>query len=139
MRRIEYDLGLFRNEAERGYSEAVFRLLLSVLANADLLYLRTHYPIPSIYSGVVRYEREPLGQEKWKGISACIRDGFADCEDLACWRTAELAHKGIRARPAFWRRVHRTTRGKINVYHVVVLYPDGRIEDPSRRLGMGRE
>jgi hypothetical protein len=60
-----------------------------------------------------------------------------NCEDLACWRTAELRELGnIKAKPfAKWRF------GKSGNYHyhALTLLPDGRLEDPSLTLGMGRE
>lgn len=57
-----------------------------------------------------------------------------NCEDLACWRAAELRVRyGIAAIPIF------TCKPRANggyLYHITVQLPDGRIEDPSRRLGM---
>lgn len=59
-----------------------------------------------------------------------MRDGYGDCEDLAAARVAELRVKaGIKAVP--WLK----KKGKI--WHVLVRYPDGTLEDPSRKLGMG--
>ena len=58
----------------------------------------------------------------------------SNCEDLACWRAAELRVRyNIAARPSFlWRR--KPTGSYL--YHIQVKHPDGRTEDPSRRLGM---
>lgn len=57
----------------------------------------------------------------------------SNCEDLCCWRAAELQAEGIAAHPVFvWRKIEDGS----HLYHIVVRYPDGRIEDPSRRLGM---
>ena len=57
-----------------------------------------------------------------------------NCEDLACWRAAELRVRyGIAAEPTF---IWKVRPGGGYLYHIQVLYPDGRIEDPSRRLGM---
>ncbi len=56
-----------------------------------------------------------------------------NCEDLACWRAAELRVRGIRAR-AFFTRDRRSDG--TTLYHIMVKLPDGRIEDPSRQLGM---
>jgi hypothetical protein len=57
-----------------------------------------------------------------------------NCEDLACWRAAELRVRyGIQAEPTFiWKL--RPNGGYL--YHILVKLPDGRIEDPSRTLGM---
>jgi hypothetical protein len=57
-----------------------------------------------------------------------------NCEDLACWRSAELRVRDkIEAKPTFIWKI-RPSGGYL--YHIQVKYPDGRIEDPSRRLGM---
>jgi hypothetical protein len=58
----------------------------------------------------------------------------SNCEDLACWRAAELrVRHDVQAEPTFiWKL--RANGGYL--YHILVKYPDGRIEDPSRTLGM---
>jgi hypothetical protein len=57
-----------------------------------------------------------------------------NCEDLACWRAAELRVRyGIKAVPTFIWKV-RPAGGYL--YHIQVKLPDGRVEDPSRALGM---
>lgn len=59
-----------------------------------------------------------------------------NCEDLACWRTAELRESGIKAKPfAKWRLKPDGSYA----YHALTLLPDGRLEDPSLVLGMGNE
>lgn len=59
---------------------------------------------------------------------------FGDCKDLACARAAELTVKyNIRAVPIVRRRWLSL---EFALYHVVVQYPDGTIEDPSALLGM---
>jgi len=88
--------------------------------------------LPGIYSGRVRYQREPAGREQWQTAPEVLRAGVGDCEDLAAWRAAELRMLGIPARA----EVVRTGPKK---FHAVVMYPDGRMEDPSLRLGMGRK
>lgn len=57
-----------------------------------------------------------------------------NCEDLACWRAAELrVRHNIMAEPTFiWKK--RENGGYL--YHILVRLPDGRVEDPSRTLGM---
>lgn len=110
---------------------AKLRIMLDALVKLDLLELSRNR-FPPLYRAEVRYQREPLFQgrfEQWKPISQIIRDGHGDCEDLACWRTAELKQAKVNAKP--WLIKHGT------IWHVVVKLPDGSIEDPSRRLGMG--
>ncbi len=99
--------------------------------------------IPKLYDSGIRYRMEPPGQEDWLDVLACLsafrdeqnggKQATIDCEDLCCWRAAELQAEGIAAHPVFvWRKLEDGS----HLYHIVVRYPDGRIEDPSRRLGM---
>lgn len=155
MREILFELGLFTSDDPlvRQSSERVLAALLNALLVADVEYLRLHPNTPRIYTpGLMTYEQEllpneiaakfpqcrtpckaPVHPEHWKGIEACLRDRVADCEDLACWKSSELiVRDGVRARPDFsFRKI-----GPLNVYHIFVRLPDGRVEDPSRRLGM---
>ena len=82
-------------------------------------------PQRPLYKSGVRYRRER--GEDWLLPSQITT--FADCEDLAAWRAAELQLRGIDAQPTIKRTGPRT-------WHAVVQWPDGRIEDPSKRLGM---
>ena len=110
---------------------------LSDLVRLDLAYLRLHPSTPSLYASGVRYRREspPPGGlravETWRTIPAVLAAGAGDCEDLACWRAAELRARGERARA--WA-VRSNTAGVL--WHVVVRRENGSMEDPSRRLGM---
>jgi len=85
--------------------------------------------LPPIYQSGVRYVREPPGREHWLRADEVYEDGEGDCEDLATWRAAELRRKGIPAMAI----AKRSGRRK---FHAIVVFPDGTIEDPSRRLGM---
>lgn len=108
----------------------------------------THQPLlPSLYASGVRYARESdlarrgldvagidprTGEveERFNHLSRVIEVGAGDCDDLACWRAAELrVRHGIHASAV----PYRTRSGS---YHVIVRYPDGRTEDPSIILGM---
>ena len=129
---------LFRSEADRPRSEQGLRILLGALVELDRLYLAAHPQTPTLYAAGVRYRAEPPGQEEWLDVPHALAAGHRgaplDCEDLAAWRVAELRNAGIDARPIF--RARRLP-GKW-VYHILVGLPDGTTEDPSRRLGMGR-
>lgn len=70
--------------------------------------------------------------ERWQLPSETRARGGGDCEDLASWRCAELRLQGRSCRVV----VKRTGP---TVLHAVVELEDGQIEDPSKRLGMGRE
>lgn len=149
---------------------------------------------PSVYRSGLHYETEK-GTEIWPDIPSLLMGTmgrgvypghWGDCEDLACYRVAELrqlpfhyeraapwdpkktevadpsypqapdlpkvpmlsgpeldpwkgwrkVQGGIKAKPfAKWRR---GPKGNYH-YHALVYLPDGRLEDPSLVLGMGRE
>lgn len=102
------------------------------------------------------------GQEKFFGVAQALKAGRVDCEDLAAWRVSETRlGRGIQkrglpprpghppativpvpypmrpivgTRPAFYSRM---TAPRVRTYHIVVAWPDGTLEDPSRQLGMG--
>lgn len=106
---------------------------MQALVEINILYLSDYPETPPLYETDVIYQTEQT--EQWKDVPRIIEDGWGDCEDLACWRIAELRHKGIAARPYIkWRA--SPTRPGMDRYHAVVRLPDGRIEDPSRSLGM---
>jgi hypothetical protein len=109
--------------------------LLWTLVRIDERYLLEHPETPLLYESGIRYEEEPLGEEDWVDIpSMLLRRRYLDCEDVACWRVAELRVRyGIAAEPYFTSKV-KPDGGYL--YHILVRYPDGRVEDPSRMLGM---
>jgi len=104
----------------------VLGLLLEALVVANIEYL-------GIYESGVVYEEEPEERENWQDIPETLGLGNGDCEDLACWRIAELRFRAKEHATPFirWREV-----GTRTVYHIAVLRTDGTIEDPSRLLGM---
>jgi hypothetical protein len=133
--------GVDRRQFGSGLADAAFCLLLGCLAAWNETLLREvrarGIPLPDLYSSGVRYAREPIPREDWLDALECFQRRQGDCEDLACWRVAELRLQGIDARPGFVRRRVLGADGAWQtIYHIVVLYPDGRIEDPSRLLGM---
>lgn len=115
----------------------IIRMLLETLVDVDLTYLSTHNA-PCIYESGVRYQMEPPGKEEFAAVPVVIARGWGDCDDLACWRVAELRKHGERA----WPRVEWRKFPNGRLYHVVVRrgrYPmeDPRsVEDPSALLGM---
>lgn len=104
------------------------------------------------------------GQELFLGIRQVRAQGHADCEDVVSWRCAELrlgrvspsfrgpppfpGHPEVTIIPPPWPMqaagpdvwpgffMRRTGAQQITI-HIVVSWPDGFIEDPSRQLGMG--
>jgi hypothetical protein len=132
--RVTFALGLFNGEKDRAISRAALAEMLRTLTVIDSLYLIAHPETPPLYKSGVRYMEEPPGQEDWQDISTCLRIGYGDCEDLACWRAAEL---NVRYKIAAWPffREYKRPDGSY-LYHIMVQYPDGRIGDPSKHLGM---
>lgn len=87
-------------------------------------------PRAPLYAAGVRYlGKDP--EERWQIPSETTSRGGGDCEDLASWRCAELRNAGEKCRVI-------VRRSRPGVLHAVVEREDGQIEDPSRRLGMGR-
>lgn len=117
------------------------------------VWLRNHPRLPKLYDLYddpryakfrVKYGREPwagTGLEEFAPIHVCLSRGWGDCDDLAPWRAAEI-----------WEREHRPAdifiywRPNTQVWHLQVRHWNshaerkagikGRIEDPSRLLGM---
>jgi hypothetical protein len=106
---------------------------LAALTALNMAIIRRHPRMPDIYFGGVRYEREKrladgTTREQWLTCPVILQRGVADCEDLGAWLSAIRQLQGIDAHAV---PIH-TSIG----YHIVVRYPDGTIEDPSRKLGM---
>jgi len=131
--RITYALDLFNGPKERELSHATLNVMLEALTKIDVLYLLRHPETPSIYKAGVKYMEEPPGQEDWQDIPTTISMGIGDCEDVACWRTAELIVRGIPAK-AIFKEQRRADGGYL--FHILVQHPNGYLEDPSRILGM---
>ena len=111
----------------------VLEHLLEALIAVDIEYLRACPSTPSLYESGVVYEEEPGERDNWQDIPETIGLGSGDCEDLGCWRIAELRFRVNEHVTALitWREV-----GDRTVYHIAVRRADGAIEDPSRLLGM---
>lgn len=120
---------------------------LALLTVANVLQMRW-WGLPALYGQEVtrldrrqvQYTRETAsrcrapvtgGCEDWLCAWDVNERGQGDCEDLACYRAAELILAGERARAI----AQRTRAG----WHIVVRRGDGTIEDPSKILGMGKE
>ena len=87
--------------------------------------------IPALYGGRIRYEREQGGREEWQTALDTARLGYGDCEDLAGYLLGQLYLAGETKARARVIRITPTLR------HVLVARGSGRLEDPSKILGMG--
>lgn len=116
-------------------------VLCNALVALDENYLRERPDTPLLYRAGVRYEAEPPGHEQWLTVPWVLKrrdmGRGSDCEDLACWRVAELRVRfGEAAVPSV---TARTSANSKSVYHIRVKRGPqgrGRIEDPSAALGM---
>ena len=99
------------------------------LAGIDMVLMR-YYNLPSLY--VINPKYRVASKESWKDIGAVIRDGWGDCKDFTAWRLAELWKQGV---PAKAESIVGRNGSKL-LFHTYVRYPDGRVEDPAKRLGM---
>jgi hypothetical protein len=107
--------------------------LLEGLIAADVAYLLDTPNTPWLYESGVVYEEEPDGRDHWQDIPTTLALRVGDCEDLGSWRVAELR---VRSREHAKPVIRSSIIGHRTVYHVAVQRADGRLEDPSKRLGM---
>jgi hypothetical protein len=130
---VVVNLGEFPLTKRSRFLGLFIKPVLEALVEINRLYLRTHHA-PPLYHSHVRYQPEPEDgmPEEFAAIPKILSRGWGDCDDLAPWRVAELQEAGEAARIRItWRRP-----GGRRLYHVLVRRADGRIEDPSRLLGM---
>jgi len=226
MPNIVFRCQMFRGDWDQVWSQMRMLWLMEALCRVNQTHLRQFeefrkrglvpHGYPSVYRSDLHYETEK-GTEIWPDIPSLLGGTmgrglypgpWGDCEDLACYRVAELrelpyhfertapwdssktevadprypppdvavnvtplsndakknpfAEPGLRPNPFTdttvgnivtwpgWRRVaggikakpfakwRRGPRGNFH-YHALVYLPDGRLEDPSLGLGMGRE
>jgi len=132
---------------DRADSNKTLGVLLEALTKVNEV-IMGRQRLPSLYESGVRYQAEPAGEEFWLDALQVLLRKLCDCEDLACYRAAELrVYSGIQARPVFI--FGRDAQGR-QLYHCRVRYPtsagprhasatliDGEYEeDPSVVLGM---
>lgn len=131
---ISFKLGSFGPNV--ALNRRILMALLDALTSINVDILKTRPSLPGLYQSGVRYRREAVGQEDWCDYIELLRLGHGDCEDLCCARAAELrVRHNVAARPTV-KGPKRLPNG-IMLYHIQVQLPDGTIEDPSRKLGMG--
>jgi len=135
---VTFVSGSFGTEREREHANEVLQIMLDALYKVNCSYLRRFPETASLYASGVRYRKEAPGKEEWQDIPTVLKQGFGDCEDLACFRAAELTvREGVPAVPSLkWQRIPSKN---MVLYHILVERADGSIEDPSKQLGMGGE
>ena len=103
--------------------------LVEALTSVNIAFLKSHETV-RLYESEVRYELMPW---TWLDIPAILTRKRADCKSLVAWRLAEL-----RVEESEDARIHFVVQKarEHTVFHVQIQRANGRIEDPSRRLGM---
>lgn len=127
--------GQFNGPYDRHLSDRVMMHLLNALVAMNEDYLVENPKAPLLYESGVYYRRKiPKGQvdDDWNDASVCLTLGYGDCEDLACWRVAELRIRfGVSdAMPHIIRRDYDDGGW---LYHIQVT-ARGEIEDPSEKV-----
>lgn len=109
------------------------RALLDCLISLNQAYLRDNACKPLYRSGVV-YGRTTV----WDTIPALYARGYGDCKSLSAALIAQLRTQGHAADPVF--RWKKNSNGSTD-YHILVKTPlvSNGFEDPSKKLGMGRD
>ncbi|MGH7281599.1 MAG: hypothetical protein ACRELY_08765 [Polyangiaceae bacterium] len=127
-----FKLRAFDTLSDEAKIPALLRLL-EALSGVNEAWLRENSSAPYLYASGVRYLEEPQGRDDWQDIPETLGLLHGDCEDLGCWRVAELR---VRANENALPHVRKSVAGPRTVFHVAVMRADGRLEDPSRILGM---
>jgi hypothetical protein len=126
------------------------------LQNNKFLRGEAPIPFPPLYTSGAYYEEDPAGREDWRDVYSCLEKlagGHGiDCDNLICWRVAELRVAGVNAEPVIkWQHIPHELAVSIGypadfvsgeglwLVHCCVRFPDGTIEDTSKNLGMGAE
>lgn len=128
----------------------VIEFLLNALTGANVAYLLIHPATPRLYQAGIPYVEEPDGRDDWQDIPETLARREGDCEDLGCWRMAELRVHD-RDLESSWHITVADLPNRagdlVTTYHIqiqrpegVAIYPPaalpGNVEDPSRALGM---
>ena len=144
--------------------------VLMAVVSINRRYMR-HFPsrIPLLYESGVRYDRldpvgDTCGDDDFQDVVTILEHpdhpGLGDCDDLACYRIAELNERyRVEAVPYIRLYADRVfSDGAMrprHLYHILVRWPEGLaeypetvhqdpetgalLEDPSKELGMTGE
>jgi hypothetical protein len=96
------------------------------------------FGLPPLYKSRVQYARDPRGVISIVDAATVLKKGIGHCAHLSCWRVAELREQGEQATLRIKWSPSRRRPGRL--FHVQVRRAKGKLkgklEDPSRRLGM---
>lgn len=108
--------------------------LLENLVKVNRVSLAHDKRIPRLYESGVIYQHEPRGYDSFVDVYKVLEVGHGDCAHLCAWRLAELQNDGESANLNIEWRDFGDDKPKL--FHVRIRRADGRIEDPSKNLGM---
>ena len=109
-------------------SASFYEAAIEGVTRVDEEMLRSAH-FPRLYESGVQYRKED--KDTWRHADDVLCSGWGDCDDLSPWRAAELRVSG--EDPKAYVYVYRSGPRR---FHAVVARGDGRIEDPSYKLGM---
>lgn len=136
------------SEREREFSLFALREMLESLVKVNMGWIASHkekfIPLYTFCAKTgLRYQPE-RGTEEWLAIPEIYKRAKTgepvDCEDWAAARAAEL-RLGLGSSKLGKVKALADIRGRVMPngqvrMHAFVRYPDGSVEDPSRKLGM---
>ena len=137
---IELRTRIFTEAWSQTASEKVLDMILELLVQIDILYLRLNPKTPKMYESGVRYHHDSI-KDEWFSTCEALHERLADCKGLSAWLVAEYRVSGIDPGAKCCKKfavIDDPTIGKLVLYHVMVQRSDGTIEDPSRKLGMNK-
>ncbi len=107
----------------------IYEAALEGLSRVNEAIYKQQPSLPELFASGAVYRRET--GEAWRHVADVIADGWGDCEDLAAARVGWLRAK----------RIDRKARVKVvrtgpKMTHAIVARGNGKIEDPSKVLGM---
>lgn len=85
----------------------------------------------ALNKGLVRWQPEAPGEERFDHARTVLNRGHGDCDDLAPWRAASMRATGEDPGARAVMKQKSPT-----LWHCVVQKSDGQIEDPSIEAGM---
>lgn len=126
-------LSVFQGRQDKDISYEVMEAAVEFLVRVDQAEIK-RYNLPSLYkTGIVYEHSEPRHDTAWKDAISAYDTGLGNCKVLAAYLIAWNRNRGIRCKPFL---VQTINDDDTQDWHVAVEYADGRVEDPSKRLGM---
>lgn len=124
---------VFHPDASRAENAESLAAYLECLIEQNRV-ARRYRSLPLLYASGVVYGRTL----EWENIPAVMRRGYGDCKSLAAWLVSDYRHVKKQPARAVFRWFNRPDGSGARDFHIVIATKTG-FEDPSRKLGMGRD